>query len=102
MIHKALKLIRQYHDLTVSELAKEFNLSSTYLKEIESGKKPVESQLLELYSAKFDIPVSSLVMFSQDVHKEGKLAKKFRHLMAGKILLIADWAMNKNEKKLKA
>lgn len=102
MIYKALKLIRQYHSYTTSELAQELGFPSAYLKEIESGKKPVESQLLELYSAKFDIPVSSLVMFSQDIHKEGKLAKKFRHLMAGKILLIADWAMKKNEKKIKA
>ncbi|AOM42878.1 helix-turn-helix domain-containing protein [Xenorhabdus hominickii] len=102
MIHKALKLIRQYHELTVSDLANEFGLTPLYLKELESGNRPIESELLEMYSSKFDIPVTSLVMFSQNIHKEGKLAKKFRQLMVGKVLVIADWAINKNDKKIKA
>ncbi|MDC9582716.1 helix-turn-helix transcriptional regulator [Xenorhabdus sp. PR6a] len=102
MIHKALRLIRQYHELTVSDLASEFGFTPLYLKELESGNRPVESELLELYSSKFDIPVTSLIMFSQSIHKEGKFAKKFRQLIAGKVLDIADWAINKNDEKIKA
>ncbi|MGI3038143.1 helix-turn-helix domain-containing protein [Vibrio diabolicus] len=98
MIHRALRLIRQYHDLSVTKLAEEFRMPKQYLDGIEAGTKPVNNEILEKYAYRFDIPISSLVMFSAQITNEKKLAKKFRKSLAGKILDVAEWAMSKNEK----
>jgi len=101
MIHKALRLIRQFHQIKVSELATRFSVSKAHLVDLESGVTPVNPKLLEQYSEYFDIPVSSLIFFSESIGREGKKAKKFRLSLAGKILEIADWVTLKNEKKAK-
>lgn len=98
MINKALKLIRQYHQLKQIELAPELGISKSYLSEIESGKKPVSLEVLEKYSKKFDIPVSSLVFFSESIDKEGKLPKKFRTVFTKNVIDIMEWFVKKNEK----
>ena len=98
MIHRALRLIRQYHNLSVTKLAEELSIPKQYLDGIESGVKPVGNDILEKYSNRFDIPISSLVMFSAQITNERKLAKKLRSSLAGKILDVAEWAMNKNDK----
>ncbi|WP_011220641.1 helix-turn-helix domain-containing protein [Photobacterium profundum] len=99
MINKALKIIRQFHNVKQVELAQKLNLSKSYLSEIESGKKPVNLELLDKYSNLFDIPVSSLVFFSETIGKEGKNAQKFRYAFADKILNIMEWMAIKNESK---
>ncbi|WP_333919133.1 helix-turn-helix domain-containing protein [Vibrio crassostreae] len=98
MINRALRLIRQYHELSVTKLAEELNIPKQYLDGIEAGTKPVNNDILEKYSTKFDIPISSLVMFSAQITNEKKLAKRLRNSLAGKILDVAEWAMSKNEK----
>jgi transcriptional regulator with XRE-family HTH domain len=99
MIHRALKAIRQFHGLTQTDLASQMGLSKSYLSEIEGGKKPPSIALLEKYSETFDIPVSSLVFFSEVIGKEGKVPQKFRMVFATKILQIMDWLNNKNDSK---
>ncbi|MBE4043188.1 helix-turn-helix transcriptional regulator [Vibrio parahaemolyticus] len=98
MINRALRLIRQYHEISVTKLADELGVPRSYLQGIEHGDKPVSEEILQKYSQRFEIPMSSLVMFSVHIQKEKKLAKKFRKSLAGKILDVAEWAMQKNEK----
>lgn len=103
MIHKALKVIRQFHGITQVELANNLGISKSHLSEIESGKKTVTLNLLEAYSKKFDIPVSSLVFFSESIGDEGKIPKKIRLAFTGKIIELMEWLNNKDEsKKIKA
>ena len=97
MIHKALRLIRQYHEKTQSELAYELCLTKDKLVSIESAKSPVGGDILKRYSEIFDIPVSSLVFFSESIEKEGKYAKKVRNTLAGKVLDILQWMNGRNE-----
>ena len=99
MINKALKLIRQFHKVKQSELADKFLMSKSYLSEIESGKKTVSLELLEKYSTEFDIPVSSLVFFSESLSEKKRISEKFRAVFSGKILDIMEWLVDKNEKK---
>lgn len=99
MINKALKLIRQFHSITQSALADKFSMSKSYLSEIESGKKPVSYELLEKYSMEFDIPVSSLVFFSESLESKNKISEKFRSVFSGKILDIMEWLIEKDEEK---
>jgi len=98
MIHRALKAIRQFHGLTQAELAEKLNMSKSYLSEIESGKKAVGFDLLEKYSVLFDIPVSSLVFFSESMDT-GSVPEKFRSVLAGKILTVMEWMAARNEAK---
>jgi transcriptional regulator with XRE-family HTH domain len=99
MIHRALKAIRQFHGLTQAELAPKLGISKSYLSEIESDKKPVGYDLLEKYSNLFDIPVSSLVFFSENLGNPSALPEKFRHILAGKILTVMEWFAARNEAK---
>ena len=97
MIHKALRLIRQYHERTQADLSAELKLSKDKLVELESGNLPVSGDLLKRYSEIFDIPVPSLVLFSESIGKEGKYSKKIRKMLAGKALDVLQWMVMKNE-----
>jgi DNA-binding XRE family transcriptional regulator len=99
MIHKALRLIRQYHQKTQSELAVELSITKEQLVSIESGCFPVSSKLLQGYSEIFDIQVSSLIFFSESIGKEGKYSKRIRNSLAGKALDVLEWMTERNEKR---
>ncbi|UTA79267.1 helix-turn-helix transcriptional regulator [Halomonas sp. XH26] len=99
MINRALKTIRQFHGLTQAELALKLNMSKSYLSEIESGKKSIGYDLLEKYSELFDVPVSSLVFFSENLEEADTIPEKFRSVVADKILKIMEWVALKNEAK---
>lgn len=99
MINKALKILRQFHKVKQADLAEQLEISKSYLSEIESGKKPASFHLLEKYSEIFEIPVSSLVFFSESIDKEGKAAKKFRTAVTDKILTVMEWLSEKDDKK---
>lgn len=65
MIHRALKLLRNYHNIKQKDLAKALNLSPSHLSEIESGEKPVSYELLERYGRVLKMPVSTITLFSE-------------------------------------
>ena len=96
MINRALKLIRQFHKIKQVNLASELGISKSYLSEIESGKKPVSLEILEKYSKLFDVPVSSLVFFSESLNSKNKLPEKFRMMVASKIISVMDWVVQRN------
>lgn len=98
MIHRALKLIRQFHDLKQCELAAQLEISKSYLCEIESGKKAINFELLEKYSEIFDISVSSLVFFSESINKKTGFAEKYRSLVSGKILDLMEWCLERKSR----
>lgn len=95
MIHRALKLIRQFHSVKQSELAESLGLSKSYLSEIESGKKTISFDLLERYSEEFGISTSSLVFFSESISDDDKLSEKFRTVASDKILKVMEWFVGK-------
>lgn len=65
MIHKALKLTRQFYRMKQSELAKKLDISPSYLSEIEKGKKTISVDLLNQYAQIFEIPVETFLRFQQ-------------------------------------
>lgn len=97
MLHEALRLIRAYHDLSQSELCVELGISNSYLSELESGKKQPTLDLLNRYSARFAIPVSSLLFFSENLD-EG-VTKNLRLGAAKKVISLLQWVENKSVKK---
>lgn len=99
MIHRMLRLVRQFHNLTQTELADKIGISKSYLCELEAGKKVVSIEILNKYSEVFDVPVSSLVFFSENMSKKEKLHEKFRTIFSEKIMNIMEWIIQKNESK---
>ena len=68
MQNDALRLMRVFHDMSQANLVDKLGISKSYLSEIEKGeKKKVTLDLLERYSHVFNIPVSSLMFFAEQV-----------------------------------
>lgn len=99
MINKALRLIRQFHELKQTDLATTLGISKSYLSEIESGKKPASLELLEKYSDTFEIPVSSLVFFSESIGKKNTIPQKFKTVFTDKVLNLMEWVIERDESK---
>lgn len=97
MLHKALRLIRQFHNIKQVELAERIGISKSYLSELESGKKVISLDVLNKYSEAFDIPVSSLVFFSESIDNKGLLPLNFKRMVAGKIIDVMEWVVTRDE-----
>lgn len=98
MINEALRLVRVYHDLTQTQLSQQLQISNSHLSELESGKKQPTLEVLKKYSEFFDIPVSSLLFFSENIGSyEANLTTKFRRGAAKKIISLLQWMDAKNE-----
>lgn len=90
MLNRALRLVRVYHDLTQSEIARRLGLSKSYISEIEAGRKRVSLDLLEFYSKEFKIPVSSLLLFAEHAEDDNQ-SGDIRSYVAEKTLKMLDW-----------
>lgn len=90
MLNESLKLVRIYHQKSQTELAGILGISKSYLSEIENGKKKVTLELLEKYSETFDIPSSSLMMFSEQL-ESNTFSEKARVYMADKVVKMLGW-----------
>lgn len=96
MLNEALRLIRVYHDKTQTQLCNELGISNSYLSEIESGKKQPTLEILNKYSAYYNIPVSSLMFFSEQLDNK-KVTEKLRLGTAKKIVALLKWVNRDNE-----
>ena len=99
MIHDALVAIRKYHGISQTDLSNQFGISNSYLSEIEKGKKKPSLDLLEKYSEQFDMPLSSLLFFSEklDDGKPVSIATRFKLASAKKIIRLMEW-LSDNDK----
>jgi len=84
MLGEALRLIRVYHDLKQKQVAELLDVSTSYLSEIEKGRKTPTLDIVQRYSDKFGIPVSSIMFFAEAV--EGGAFDRARSIVAGKML----------------
>ena len=90
MFGEALRLVRSFHDMNQSELAKALGISRSYLSEIESGKKVPSLDLLQKYASQYDIPLSALVFFSEQIDEPAR-DRKVRNLLGGKAMSLLQW-----------
>ncbi|QXE92553.1 helix-turn-helix domain-containing protein [Geomonas subterranea] len=93
---QALKLIRQYHNIKQGHLASDLGVSNSYLSEIETGKKEVTIELLNKYSKFFNIPMSSLMLFSENL-EDNTISGRFRLSFASKLKQIMEWVVAKDD-----
>ena len=94
MLNRALRLLRTFHQLSQTELAKRLKISNSYLSERETGNKNPGLDLLEKYALIFNIPVSSILLFSEKLNGD-RSSEKIRVKAAGKILRILEWVGEK-------
>ena len=103
MLGKALRLLRVFHDLSQTEVAKRLSVHKSWISEIEAGNKQPTLDLLEKYSAVFDIPVSSIMFFSENL-SSNKTGDKAREFVSKKVLslmeFIAERAGRNGEQKI--
>lgn len=97
MLNEALRLVRVFHDISQAKLAEKLGISKSYLSEIESGKKSPTLELLDKYKDVFDIPVSSLLLFSETI-ADNSFSEKTRVLCSKKIISIMKWITEKTIK----
>ena len=95
MLNRALKLIRTFHQLSQVELAKLLGISNSYLSEIESGSKSPGLDLLNQYAVIFKIPLSSIMLFSEQLEVTTP-GNKLKVKAADKILRILEWVAEKD------
>lgn len=94
-MNEALRLIRVYHDINQSQLSMDLGISKSHLSEIESGKKKPTLELLEKYSERFGLPVSSLVFFSENIERPARMSEAIRAFTANKVISLLSWVENK-------
>ena len=85
MLNEALRLIRVYHDMKQTEAAEKLGISKSYLSEIEGNRKKPTLELIGKYSAAFNIPVSSIMFFSEQMER-GKTFEGARSMVASKVV----------------
>ncbi|TAK37904.1 MAG: XRE family transcriptional regulator [Lysobacteraceae bacterium] len=98
MFGEALRLVRSFHEVNQSDLAEALGISRSYLSEVESGKKTPSLDLLQRYAEHFDIPLSSLVLFSEHAGESEK-DLKVKAMLGQKAVAILRWIEKKAELK---
>ena len=96
MLGKALKLIRQFHNVKQNKFSEDIGVATSYISAIESGKKEPTLELITKYANYFNIPVSSLMLFSENL-QSGSLSNKFRITFADKMIKIMEWVVSKED-----
>lgn len=89
MISEALRLLRLYSGLTQVELAERLDVSQSLVSDVERGSKAVSLSLLERYAEAFDIRLSKLLFFAEEIENEPP-ATRGRLLIASKALKILE------------
>lgn len=88
MIGEALRLIRVFHDLKQKQAAEKLGLSTSYLSDIERRERSPTLETIERYARVFDIPVSSILFFSENLEKPAGAAERARNIVAGKVIAL--------------
>lgn len=96
MLDRALKTIREIHQIPQGELAEKLGISKSHLSELESGKKKnVSVDLLRKYAEVFDVPPSTFLSFSEALEGESER----RRNRARKLLQVLEWTLGKPDEK---
>ena len=88
MIGEALRLIRVYHDTKLGDLANQFDVSISFLSEVENNRKKPNIELIDKYAKHFDLRPSAIMFFSEELDEssfkgkaKGELRKKMLKFM---------------------
>ena len=94
MLNKALRMAREFHHMKQIDLAGQLGISTSYLSEIEAGKKPASVDLLESYGRVFKVPPSTFLLFKE--HLDGDDDPR-RIAKAKKMLQFFSWVLEESD-----
>lgn len=89
LINDALRLLRFYLGLSQKDLANVLGISQSMVSDIESGTKSVSMELLERYSEKFDVRMSQLLFFAEELEGE-PIKTKGKLIVASHVLALLE------------
>ncbi len=90
MISKALTLLRRFKGLSQTEMAQRLGVTKSWISEIEANKKDPTLNLLNGYAEVLDIPLSSILFFSEQIDGD-KPSERARTFVSRKVLAIMDY-----------
>ena len=91
MLGEALKQLRLFHGVKQKDLAIALGLSASYVSEIEKGiKTNITIDIIEKYSDFFDVKMSDLIIFSEQLSDDENLRPANKRI-ANKILKVMSW-----------
>ncbi len=85
------------HELTQKELAEKLRISTSYLSEIESGKKTPTLSVLNYYAQVFDVPVSSILFLAENLDS-GVTTEKMQPFVSSKVLAMLNFVAERSGK----
>lgn len=100
VIGDVLKHMRKIYGYKAVEMSKELGISTSYLSEIENGKKQPSLEHLKKYAQLFGIKLSSLILLSEsyeEAEKSGKGTALIRSMMISLINSMSKSVEDKNE-----
>jgi transcriptional regulator with XRE-family HTH domain len=97
MLHEALRLVRLFHDMSQTELARRLQVSKSYLSEVESGKKQPTIILLEQYAKEFKLPLSSILFFSEALDNNS-FSERTRLKVSQKVIALLNFIAERSGK----
>lgn len=71
-----LRLLRITAMYAQQDMAKKLGISSSYLSEIETGRKDPPVRLLAIYAKVFDVSQSSMIKLAERLESEGKKVRE--------------------------
>ena len=89
LLNDALRLLRLYLGLSQKQLAAELQLSQSMISEIESGTKSVSMEILERYSVRFNVRMSQLLFFAEELKGE-PVKSRGKLIIANRVLSLLD------------
>ena len=90
MLKDALRLLRVFHDMSQTDLAERLDVSKSLLSQIESGGRRPTLDLLEGYAKVFNLPISSILFFSEQL-ESNKLTERTRVKVADKVVKLMEF-----------
>jgi transcriptional regulator with XRE-family HTH domain len=86
---KALRLIREYHDLNPTQIGILVGLHEKHVLALETGKRKITLEVVERYATAFEIPVSSLMLLAEQA--DGIFTVDPRDYVSNKVITILEW-----------
>ncbi|MCO5113284.1 MAG: helix-turn-helix domain-containing protein [Bdellovibrionaceae bacterium] len=70
MLSDALKYLRKFNGVSLTQLSNELKISVSYLSEIENGKKKPNLDIIEKYAERFKVRKSAILFFAEEINEQ--------------------------------
>ena len=88
---KVLKHIRIYNQESCLSLSKKLGVTQSYITHLEQGNKTPSQKTLNKYAEFAGVPVSAIILFSEEYNDKSQIKKKARNLIYKSALGLLDW-----------